>query len=84
MLEYLIEFNQVNPRNFSEESLDRDPYSLMWTIELEKFSKTIYTLMRSNVMNLLTEHSNYHAKQLIVENEEPTVLSEQELIETGC
>jgi hypothetical protein len=83
-LEYVIEFSHINPRNLSEESLDRDPYQLQWSIEAEPFNKTQFTLMRSNLQNLLTESSNSKAKALLVDDREPKTVTEEELVTMSC
>lgn len=83
-LEYVIEFSHINPRNLSEESLDRDPYQIQWSIEAEPFNKTQFILMRSNLQNLLTESSNSKAKSLLVDDREPKIVTDEELVTMGC
>ena len=52
-LQFTVMFTNVNRSNFNSDSLDRDPFSLQWEICTELFSSQIYTLMRSNLQNIL-------------------------------
>ena len=58
LLTYEIELTSINRANLAEESLDRDPLAVKWTIEAEPFNKSLFTLMRTNLQNLLTNRFN--------------------------
>jgi hypothetical protein len=58
ILVYELELSNINRANLAEESLDRDPLAVKWKIEAEPFNKSLFTLMRTNLQNLLT--SRFH------------------------
>jgi hypothetical protein len=45
--------------------------NLKWNIEAEHFNKSLFTLMRTNLANLLTERKHLSKVKLLVENKEP-------------
>ena len=71
LMNYTLELTNTNPRNLSESSLDRDPYAVKWQIELETYNKSFFTLLRTNLINLITEREHTKYKQLLIENKEP-------------
>lgn len=58
LLVYQLEISNINRANLTEDSLDRDPLAIKWTIEAEPFNKSLFTLMRTNLQNLLTSRFN--------------------------
>lgn len=67
-LVYELEFTNLNRTNLTEESLDKDPFSIKWKIESEPFNKSLFTLMRTNLQTLLTSRLNIPKVKLLVEN----------------
>ena len=67
-LVYEVEINGLNRTNLTEQSLDRDPMTVKWRIEAETFNKALFTLMRTNLSNFLTNRVYISKVKLLVEN----------------
>ena len=66
-LRYHIQFNGVNPRNFTHDSLGGlDPTKLPWTIQLETVSVFQYNLMRQGLQMLCTMREHSKQRKLII------------------
>ena len=76
LINYTLELSNTNPCNLSETSLDRDPYTVKWEIELETYNKSFFTLLRTNLINLITEREHAKYKELLIENKEPAPASD--------
>lgn len=76
---YELELTSINRTNLTEESLDRDPLAIKWKIEAEAFNKSLFTLMRTNLSNLLTNRLHMPKVKLLVENKEPAEITTDEI-----
>jgi len=52
---------------------------IKWRIEAETFNKSLFTLMRTNLSNLLTNRINIPKVKLLIENKEPATVSQEEV-----